>query len=134
MKSILLLLTLIPFNVFATEITLNDIFEKFNMRTIYSSYGQRLKYYCGTYPKDIFLKGNAKFNKKENKLELHSGSDIWVFKIEGSNKIFLNNKVTSATYDSGKEYAVKFDAKNNDWRVNKILIKEPKGCKKYVLK
>ena len=133
MKYISVLLALIsPYTMaHAQDITLNDIYEKFNMRTIYSSYGQRLKYYCESYPKEYFSKENAKFiNDKQ--LELVSGSDVWVFTIKASNILLLNNQITSGTYNIGKEFSVYFDSENNDWRADKILIKKSDKCKNYV--
>ena len=133
MKYIFILFTLISFNVVAKDLTLNDIYEKFNMRTVYSSYGPRLKYYCESYPKDYFPKENAKFIKGKQ-LELVSGNDIWVFTIKEPNTFFLNNQITKATYNSGKEYSVQYDEVHNDWRADKILIKKKGNCKKYVAK
>lgn len=48
-------------SVGAEQVTTKDLYEKFNMRTIYSSYGQRLKYYCESYPKEPCAKRVSSF-------------------------------------------------------------------------
>ncbi|VAW71121.1 hypothetical protein MNBD_GAMMA10-1644 [hydrothermal vent metagenome] len=131
MKYILTLSAIISCNVTAGEIKLDDIYEKFNMRTIYSSYGQRLKYYCESYPKEYFSKENIK-HIKGKKLELISGDDIWVFTIKGPNQLVLSNKISDASYNTLDEYTVYYDKDNNDWRANKILLKKSEDCVKYV--
>ncbi len=130
LKYILLVVILLPLNVYAGKVTLNDVYHKFNMRTIDSSYGQRLQYYCGTYPKDYFSKKQAAF-KNNNTLELVSGDDVWVFTIKESNKIMLLNKITTGTYNDVREYTISFDKINNDWRAGKVRIKKPVNCEKY---
>ncbi|VAW81949.1 hypothetical protein MNBD_GAMMA12-1966 [hydrothermal vent metagenome] len=128
-----LLIVMLPLNVFAGELTLNDLYNKFNMRTIYSSYGQRLQYYCGAYPKNFFPKHQASF-KFGNTLKLVSGDDVWIFTMKSDNKIILVNKITSGTYNTVNKYALHFDRINGDWRADKIRIKEPVNCKKFSFK
>ncbi|HHX8579413.1 hypothetical protein ND926_00160 [Vibrio diabolicus] len=48
-------LTLFAFSSNGEEqVTTKDLYEKFNMRTVYSSYGQNLKWYCESYPREFF--------------------------------------------------------------------------------
>lgn len=110
------------------KLTTHDIYEKFNMRSIFSSYGQRLKYYCESYPKNFFSKAK---HVSENRLELESGDDFWVFTIKERNIIHITNQITSGTYNSETRYEIYFDNENNDWRARQTFIEIPKDCKKY---
>lgn len=110
------------------KLTTYELYEKFNMRTIFSSYGQRLKYYCESYPRNYFLKA---YHVSEDRLELESGDDVWVFTIEGPNKIYISNQITSGTYNAGARYVIYYDQENNDWRSRETYINIPKDCKKY---
>ena len=38
----------------AKDLTLDDLYNNFNIRSIYSSFGPRLKYYCENYLSDYF--------------------------------------------------------------------------------
>ncbi|WP_157038340.1 hypothetical protein, partial [Photobacterium ganghwense] len=89
----------------AEQVTTQDLYEKFNMRTIYSSYGQRLKYYCESYPKQFFSIEGASF-VSDSRLELVSGEDVWFFTISEPNIISVGNHITSGTYNSVSTYAL----------------------------
>lgn len=112
------------------QVTTKDLYEKFNMRTIYSSYGQRLKYYCESYPKQFFSIEGASF-VSDSRLELVSGEDVWVFTISEPNIISVGNHITSGTYNSVSTYALYFDRKAQDWKAKETYIDIPKDCASY---
>lgn len=109
------------------RLTTYGLYEKFNMRSIFSSFGQRLKYYCQSYPKDFFMVTNI----SENKLELEADDDVWEFTIEEPNIIYINNTITSGTYNSSVRYEIYYVEKNNDWRSRETFIDISEDCKQY---
>ncbi|SDK37993.1 SH3 domain-containing protein [Microbulbifer yueqingensis] len=98
------------------------------MRSIFSSYGQRLKYYCESYPKEYF--SEAKF-VSESRLELKEGDDIWTLTILSPKRIAISNQITSGTYNSAKEYDVVYSEDNDDWRASETFINVREGCKYF---
>ncbi|MEF1170680.1 hypothetical protein [Vibrio campbellii] len=117
-------------SVGAEQLTTKDLYEKFNMRTVYSSYGQRLKYYCESYPNEFFSIEGASF-VSDSRLELVSGEDVWVFTISEPNIISVGNQITSGTYNSVSTYELYFDHKAQDWKAKETYIEIPKDCEHY---
>ena len=122
------ILVLLSSQVFGAEqLTTEELYKKFNMRSVYSSYGQRLKYYCNSYPKEFFTEKEAKF-VSDKRLELVSGDDVWVFTIVEPNVIYLRNQITSGTYNSGSKHELYFDAQSKDWKSKETYIDIPEDC------
>ncbi len=109
-------------------ISAKDFYERFNMRSIYSSYDQRLKYYCESYPKDFFK--SPKF-VSINQVEFVDGDDIWIISIQPNNKIKVTNKITSGTYSTTSVHRLYFDKHSNEWRSLETFIGIPKKCVPY---
>ncbi|WP_051435617.1 lysozyme inhibitor LprI family protein [Shewanella fidelis] len=110
------------------QISAKDFYQHFNMRTIYSSYGQRLKYYCESYPQDFFT--TPEFISA-TKLEMVEGDNIWTVSIAPDNRVTLGNQITSGTYHSVTSHRLYFDKNNNDWRTLQTFIAVPDDCVAY---
>jgi len=114
----------------AEELTIDALYEKFNMRSIRSSYGQRLKYFCQSYPKD-FYPASAIVQKSATKILLSYDGDSWEMTIIGKNRIRIGNAMAPGTYNSTAEYDVEFNSKARDWRATETLIAVPEPCVDY---
>lgn len=112
----------------AQEPTLDDLYSKFNMRTIKSSYGQRLKYYCESYPSDYFPVSGKRIVADENILQLTAGEDSWTIKLLSPDKIGIANSITSGSYDSFTEYDIHFDNDSGEWRADETFIEIGADC------
>ncbi|YCO04890.1 hypothetical protein ACB087_15430 [Vibrio sp. VNB-15] len=124
-------LTLLAFSSNGAEqLTTKDLYEKFNMRTVYSSYGQNLKWYCESYPREFFSTEEASF-VSDSRLELVSGDNVWIFTISEPNIVTIGNQITSGTYNSVSTYELYFDPRTQDWRANETYIDIPKDCERY---
>ena len=70
--------------VLANELNANSFFNKFNMRSIYSSMGPQLKYWCGSYPFEFFTIKE----KNNNSITLVRNDDhFWIITFLENNKI-----------------------------------------------
>jgi hypothetical protein len=114
----------------AKDVTTDDLYASFNMRSIFSSFGPRLKYYCQSYPREYFP-GAALKEKTATRLVLESGDDVWVLTIVGRNRVSVGSSITSGSYRSDKEYALTFDAAHSDWRASETLIEAPRNCAQF---
>lgn len=129
---IVLLILLCPGVVTAQELTLEEFYERFNMRTIFSSFGQNLKHYCESYPKEFLLKKKLIFlSKKTLELGFYNDYLVWSVTIIGKNRIQLYDYIPSGTYRSTEDYEVFFDQEHQDWRTKITYIPIPQNCEKY---
>ena len=98
--------------VLANELNANSFFNKFNMRSIYSSMGPQLKYWCGSYPFEFFT------IKEKN------------------NKIQLTDQIADGTYLTSHVYELKYISAMNEWwsidaaNLGKLNISEGENCEK----
>lgn len=114
----------------AQELTVDAAYDKFNMRSIYSSYAPRLKYFCQSYLKDFFSPKQI-VAKTASELVLDNGDDVWTIKITGKNRISVANQIKTGTYNSVKEYDVYFNEASLDWRAKEAAIAVPGKCVTY---
>lgn len=112
-----------------SEPTPKQIYQSFNMRTVRSSFGQGLKAFCGTYPKDFFNLSTAKFEK--NKLILDAKEDYWLIEIINDHEFIMINKIKSGTYNSKSKHKYIVDKVTGEIRCNNFYIPESTPCKPY---
>ncbi len=132
MKQLIFLLLLMSANdSHATgELTIDSVYEKFNLRSINSSYGQRLKYFCQSYLKEFFPPKHI-VAKTATELSLDNGDDVWTIKIIGKNKISVENLIKTGTYGSVSEYDIYFGTETSDWRAKEAVIEVQGKCVAY---
>lgn len=132
MKSLMVLILLfLPATVYGREPTLEDLYLKFNLRTIYSSFGPRLKYFCESYPADYFPESAMKMLPDESTIHLVYGDDVWTIRLTNPDKIVIANSIVSGTWNSFTEYEIHFDELNSDWRANGTFIEASQDCVNY---
>ena len=121
-------IALAPTPAFGQELTVEDLYNTFNMRTILSSFGQRLKYYCQSYPADFFAQDEVTMDQATKTLTLSSGNDLWEITILSDNAISVVNQLRKGTYNSYSEYSLHYDREAGDWRADKTFIARDKDC------
>ena len=120
-------LAMVNIEALPATLTTSALYQQFNMRSIYSSYGQRLKYYCQSYPDDFF----AVTEETDTTLSLRDGNNEWIFTIDSAKTITLSNRISSGTYNTQETHHLHFDSKHQDWRAGDILIPVPDDCVDY---
>lgn len=104
--------------------------KKFNLRTIYSSYGQGLKTFCESYPVDFFPVDSIKY--KGNMVIFETKSRYLVLDITGDDEIEVSDQILSpGNYYSNIKYKVFFDKENCDIRAAQTFIPVPNPCVPY---
>ena len=114
----------------AKDLTIDDVYQNFNMRSISSSFGQRLRYYCQSYPKDYFPSQYVA-EKKSTQITLDNNDDVWVLAIVGKNRISISNKIKTGSYNTVVEHDVFFNPEAADWRTKETFINVPPECVNY---
>ena len=119
--------------VLANELNANSFFNKFNMRSIYSSMGPQLKYWCGSYPFEFFTIKE----KNNNSITLvRDDTQFWIIKFLKNNKIQLTDQITDGTYLTNDVYELKYISAMNEWwsidaaNLGKLNVSEGENCKK----
>ena len=125
--SIFVLLFLSSATCQAKDLTIDDVYQSFNMRSIQSSYGQRLKYYCQSYLMEYFP---AQFitEKTTSRITLDNDNSLWTISIIGKNRISVSNRMKGGTYNTIAEYDVAFNQKSSDWQAKETFIGIPTKC------
>ena len=119
--------------VLANELNTNSFFNKFNMRSINSSMGPQLKFWCGSYPFEFFE--IEKQNNQSITLIRHD-TQIWTIKFSKNNKIELTDEITDGTYLTNNIIELKYINDINEWwsidaaNSGKLNIPEGEDCKK----
>jgi len=119
--------------VLANELNANSFFNKFNLRSINSSMGPQLKFWCGSYPFEFFE--IEKQNNQSITLIRHD-TQIWTIKFLKNNKIELTDEITDGTYLTNDIIELKYIKDMNEWwstdaaNSSKLNIPEGEDCKK----
>lgn len=114
----------------AEALTPELLAKKFNLRTIYSSYGQGVKTFCESYPVDFFPVDSIKY--KGNMVIFETKSRYLVLDITGDDEIEVSDQILSpSNYYSNIKYKVFFDKENCDIRAAQTFIPVPKPCVPY---
>lgn len=111
----------------AESLTVESLYEKFNLRTILGSHGPLLKSLCQSYPKDLFP-ADGLTRKSKSMLTMRRGTSVTTFQLLAGHKVKVRQTITDATYRSTSTYKLHFDASANEWRAGDIIIPVPKGC------
>ncbi len=114
----------------AKDLSIDDVYQSFNLRSINSSYGQRLKHYCQSYL-NYYFPASSIIEKTKTTMTLESGNDLWVIAIVGKNKIKLTNQITKATYLTSNDYELVFNKGSADWRAKETFIDVSAQCVNY---
>ncbi|MCG2586306.1 hypothetical protein [Massilia sp. TS11] len=125
-----LLLLIANASTAAPQLTTDALYERFNMRSIHSSFSPRLQYFCQSYLKDYFLPAQI-VKKTATELTVDNGDDVWTLKILGPNKISVENTIKSGTYRSSNTYALHFAEASADWRADEAALAVPPKCVQF---
>lgn len=107
-----------------------DFYEKFNLRTIISSYRNHLHYYCTRYPKDFF-KENEIRTANNKLLILDNGNKTLTFEMVAYNKVIITDLDRQNKYKSKSLYTFFYNKEADDFRVYEFFIKQKDNCKEY---
>jgi len=107
-----------------------DFYEKFNLRTLVSSYGKSLQYYCASYPKDFFEEYEVR-TANSTLLILENMDRRLSFEMVAYNQVIITDEVKENQYKAQSRYTFYYDEAHDDFRVDASFIKKNENCKVY---
>jgi hypothetical protein len=114
MKKFLLLIFLISTNYsFASELTVDTFYNKFNMRSTLSSMGPQLRYWCGSYPSEFF---KIKEKMNDRLILVRNEDQFWDITILDNNKVAIYDYITSGTYKTEDVTQLIYIDEKGEWR------------------
>jgi len=141
MKRVILIFTLIVFAGCADKkpgvtppnaIWPYEFYNKFNLRTIVSSYANKLRYYCASYPKDFF-RPDQLYMPNSDKIIIYDENRSLSFELISSNQVIIVDKVKDK-YDAQHLYTIYYNEEADDYRADTFFIKMRENCVNLVLK
>lgn len=114
----------------ARDLTVDELVDRFNLRSIRSSYGPRLQFYCESYLREFFTV-QQRTRTAAGQIELDNGDDVWTITIVGPHRIGVSNRIRSGTYDAYAEYEIDFHPATQDWQAQETWIRRPTPCVQF---
>ena len=109
-----------------------EFYEKFNLRTIVSSYVNQVRYYCATYPKDFF-RPDQLYMPNNEKIIIYDENRSLSFEIISTNQVIVVDKV-KGKYDAQHLYTIYYNEEADDYRADMFFIKARENCVELSLK
>ena len=111
---------------FASELTVDTFYNKFNMRSTLSSMGPQLRYWCGSYPSEFF---KIKEKMDDRLILVRNENHFWDITILDNNKVAIYNQITSGTYKTEDVTQLIYMSDKDEWwdelSVNKGKLTNP---------
>lgn len=105
-----------------------DFYEKFNLRTIISSYRLQLQNSCLSYPKDFFQEQDMRV-ANNSLLVLENSERSLTFEMFSYNQVIITDKVFEGGYKAKFIHTIYHNTDEDDFRVDEIFIKKKENCK-----
>ena len=116
-----------PFSIWPYE-----FYNKFNLRTIVSSYSKKVRYYCGSYPKDFF-KPDQLYMPNSDKVIIYDENRSLSFELVSSNQVIIVDEIKNK-YNASHLYTIYYNEEADDYRADTFFIKVRENCVDLVLK
>lgn len=107
-----------------------DFYEKFNLRTVISSYRNQLAYFCASYPKDFFQEKDIRIADGKF-LVLDNGERLLTFEMIAYNQVIMTDEIPQSGYKGEGTYTFYYNKEADDFRVSEFLIDKKSDCKEY---
>jgi len=104
-----------------------EIYRNFNMRSIPSSFGQRLKFYCESYLDEYFAPEHIE-DAGPTAFVLNNGDDVWRIEYLSDTQIRIDQTITSGSYRSSSEHTISYFPQSQDWRADETWIVHKSDC------
>lgn len=108
-----------PNTVFASEnIKIEEIYKKFDLHSIRSSVGPRLKAYCGNNLYNIVKDEITDISTNKNSLSIETEDWIYNFSIKtenGNTLLGFYDNAKHASYNTYNTYIIEYDSKRDRW-------------------
>lgn len=116
-----------PFAIYPYE-----FYERFNLRTILSSYDGYLKFYCASYPKDFFTPEEL-YMPNTDKIVIENKDKRLVFELFSEDKVIVTDEHFDGSYRAKYLYKIYYNEEHDDFRTDRLFIDKREDCKQYVI-
>ncbi len=110
-----------------------EFYERFNLRTVLSSYDGYLKLYCASYPKDFFTPEEL-YMPNTDKLVVENKDKRLTFELFSEDKVIVTDEHFNGSYRAKYLYKIYYNEEHDDFRTDRLFIKKHKDCKEYIIK
>lgn len=109
-----------------------EFYNKFNLRTIVSSYSNQVRYYCESYPKDFF-RPDQLYMPNSDKIIIYDENRSLSFELISPDQVIIVDKVKDK-YNAQHLYTVYYNEEADDYRADTFFIKVRENCVNLLLK
>jgi hypothetical protein len=109
-----------------------EFYDRFNLRTVISSYNNALKYYCASYPKDFFAREQLTMPNTDT-LVIEDESRKLVFELYEQDKVVLTEETKDGSYYAKYLYTIYYNEENDDFRTDRFFIPKSENCREYII-
>ena len=110
-----------------------EFYNRFNLRTIVSTYSTQVKYYCASYPKDFFKPENVMMPNTE-KVVIEDDKRYLSFEIVSRDQVIVVDKIKEGSYNAQHLYQIYYNEEYDDYRTDLYFIDKRDDCVKLVFK
>jgi len=115
-----------------TEIWPYELYNKFNLRTVFSRYSNGLRYYCASYPKDYYRPDQV-YMPNTDKIIMENNETLLSFEFITNSQIILIEESKDGSYKSKVMHTIYYNEAFDDYRASTRYIKKRKNCLPYVI-
>lgn len=109
-----------------------EFYERFNLRTILSSYSGALKHFCASYPKDFFRPDELYMPNME-KIIIQNETKRLSFELFAEDKVIVTDETLDGSYNAKYLYKIYYNEEHDDFRTDRFFIKKGENCQEYRL-
>lgn len=110
-----------------------EFYERFNLRTILSSYTGDLKYFCASYPKDFF-RPDELYMPNMDKIIIQNETKRLSFELFTEDKVIVTDETLDGSYNAKYLFKIYYNEEHDDFRTDRFFIQKRENCQEYRLK
>lgn len=110
-----------------------EFYERFNLRTILSSYTGDLKHFCVSYPKDFF-RPDELYMPNMDKIIIQNETKRLSFELFTEDKVIVTDVALDGSYNAKYLYKIYYNEEYDDFRTDRFFIEKSENCQEYRLK
>lgn len=108
-----------------------ELYQKFNLRTIVSSYSNHLNHYCLSYPKDFF-RADQLYMPNTQKIVIQNKTRFLSFELISRDEVIVVD-IVEGMYKARHLYKIYYNEEFDDYRTDMFFIKQKDDCIKFII-
>ena len=109
-----------------------QFYERFNLRTILSSYEGDLRRFCATYPKDFFTPAQLYMPDTES-IVIENNNRKLIFEFRADETLIVTDEVKDGSFKARTFFKIYYDEEHDDFRTDNLFVKKRENCQKYTI-